>query len=236
MSTAAGYPGNACGYDLIDVHVFCLTGERLSFRVSPVTSGKEVCKLVLKQLKQLPSKKGRTFALYHDSSPLLFRQTLQEQGIGQAAELSCTFVPTKLCAAWCFIKGLPMPEEEFALEGLTRIEGAKEGDYLQNLPQTLKMLTFAAFFNQSMQGVVLPERLQSLTFGYAFNQPMQGVRLPNSLRSLTFGECFNQSMEGVMFPESLQSLTFGKSMLWLNRSPKSGFEGSLATSHPACSG
>ena len=127
MSTAAGYAENACGLDLIDIHVLCLTGEKFTFRVLPTTCGKEVRKLVS---KQLPSKKGRTFALHHGSSPLSFHQTLQEQGVGQDADLSCTFVPVNLCAAWCFVKGLFTPQEEFVMEGLTHVEGATEGHYL----------------------------------------------------------------------------------------------------------
>ena len=78
------------------------------------------------------------------------------------------------------------PDEEFAMEGLTDLVSDREGDYLQNLPQTLQNLTFYNRFKQSMQGVTLPESLQSLTFGHYFNQTMQGVTLPESLKSLTF--------------------------------------------------
>ena len=165
-------------------------------------------KLVSKQVK---SNKGRTLALHHKGLPLVFRQTLLEQGIRRAAELSCTFVPTNLWAAWCFVTGVPTPDEEFAMEGLTDLAGAGEGDYLQNLPHTLQSLTFGGSFNQNMQGVTLPGSLQSLTFGNEFDQNMHGVTLPDShsLQSLTFGGWLNQSMQGVTLPGSLQSLTFG---------------------------
>ena len=230
MSTA-GYTGNACELGLIDLDVICLTGEKNTFRVPPSMCGKEVRKLVS---KQLPSKKGRTLALHHKGSPLLFHQTLQEQGIGQAAGLSCTFVPTNLGATWCFVKGLPTPDEEFAMEGLTHFEGATGGDILHSgtLPESLRSLTFGNFdiFNQTIRphhGVTLtqltqlldatagnylqnlPQTLESLTFGGSFNQSMQGVTLQQSLHSLTFGYGFNHSMKGITLPENLRSLTFG---------------------------
>ena len=113
MSTAGS--GNANSFDLIDLHVLLLTGERFTFQALPSHRGKEVRKLVSRQL----SKKGRTLTLHHKTSPLLFHQTLQEQGIGPNADLSCTFLPTNLCAAWCFVKGFHTAEEEFAMEGLT---------------------------------------------------------------------------------------------------------------------
>jgi len=148
--------------------------------------------------------------LHHETSPFVLTQTLQTQGIvGKTAVLSCTFVPTDLFAAWCFLMGIAVPEDNFAMEGLTRLEGAPNGDFFHDLPQSLQSIAFGPQFNQSIQGVKWPKSLQSLTFGFLFNGTLRGVTLPDSLESLTLGHDFNQDMKGVTLPDNLQSLTFG---------------------------
>jgi hypothetical protein len=54
---------------------------------------------------------------------------MQEQGIVvKDATLSCTFLPTELYAAWCLVKHRREgPDQEFALEGVTRLDNLAEG-------------------------------------------------------------------------------------------------------------
>ena len=136
---------------------------------------------------------------------------MQEQGIvSQAETLTCTCVPTDLYAAWQTVHGFQVSQGEFALEGVTRIEGATTGEYLHHIPPTLEHLSFDRDFNQSLEGVTLPSSLQSLRFRECFDQSLKGVTLPSSLQSLSFDPDFNQSLEEVTLPSSLQSLTFGE--------------------------
>jgi hypothetical protein len=94
---ASGYVEPVGCSDVIDLHVLCLNGDGCALVLSPGTLGREVRQLVL---EQLGGKKGRKLALHHNASLLMPGQTLQEQGICQAATLSCTFVPIDLCAAY----------------------------------------------------------------------------------------------------------------------------------------
>ena len=73
--------------------------------------------------ENLPQKKGGKNILYHIDSRVTLHQTLNDQGIsGKTATFSCAYVPTNLYAAWRCIIGLPEPEKELALEGVTRVE------------------------------------------------------------------------------------------------------------------
>ena len=120
-SSAAGYvAAGASGCERTHIQVLCLNGEGCQFMVIGSILGHELQQMVL---QRLPSKKGSKVRLHHKDAPLLLRQTLQDQGIvGVNATLSCTFVPTDLYAAWRYIRGLPVPEGELALEGVTRME------------------------------------------------------------------------------------------------------------------
>ena len=206
-SGAGGYSGPA-GCEAIEIQVLCLNGEGCNFPVSGSTRGHEVRQMVL---QRLPSKKGRRCgALYLENSPLLLDQTLQEQGIiGKTVTLSCTFGPTDLYAAFCYIKGLQVSAGECVLDGVTKLEGVSSDVYLQHLPQSLKTLAFHTQFNRRLQTVSLPSGLQSLTFANDFNQRLDGESLPSGLQNLTFGNEFNQRLDGVSLPSGLQSLTFG---------------------------
>eukprot|EP00435_Cladocopium_sp_Y103_P054606 s77_g17.t2 len=199
-------PSASC--EMINLNVLCLNGEGCKLTLPPSTLGREVRQMVL---EQLPPKRGGRLALQYRASPLVLGQTLQEQGIeGQDVTLSCTYVPTDMCAAWRYASGyIQGVEEESALEGLTEMIGAIDGEYLRHLPSSLENLTFGLRFNQGLKGVTFPSSLQSLTFGDFFDQSLGGVTFPSSLQDLTFGAAFNQSLEGVIFPSSLQNLTFG---------------------------
>ena len=204
MSNSAA--GSGFDFDQIDLHIQCLAGHGFTLSVPPTTLGWALRKLVS---ERLGCKGGRKIVLHHNASAIVQHQSLQEQGIlGKEAVVSCTFVPTDLYAAWLCIKRGAV-SDAFAMEGVTHLTGAPEGQYLHNLPHSLKHLGFGFDFNQSLKGVSFPNSLESLTFGDKFNQSLEGVNFPNSLQSLTFGSQFNQSLEGVNLPSSLQSLTFG---------------------------
>jgi hypothetical protein len=162
MSTSGG--------NVVELSVVYLNGEECKLSISSSTLGREVQQIVS---RQLPSRKGRKTTMQQGNSRLILGQTLQEQGVvGEAATLSCTFVPTDVYAAWRYIQGLPVPEGELSLEGVTRIAGISSRELLQ-LPRSLESLAFGDLFDQSLQGVTLPSGLQSLTFGMCFNRSLE---------------------------------------------------------------
>ena len=115
-SDADDYVEPSRGSDSIDLFVQSLNGEGCMLTLSASGTGREVYRMVLKQLSQ---KKGAQLILHH------LDKELQAQGImGKAATLSCTFVPTNLYAAWCTVQGLPVSQGELALAGVTRIQGS----------------------------------------------------------------------------------------------------------------
>lgn len=65
---------------------------------------------------------------------------------------------------------------------------------LNDLPKSLKRLTFGWYFNRPL-GDSLPKSLTHLTFGSHFNKPL-GNSLPKSLIYLVFGYSFNQEFYG----------------------------------------
>ena len=224
MSTAAGYArdpvGQNCHNDhgMIDLDVRTLTGEEFRLSVERSTHGSEVLKMVL---DHLPGRSGAKPVLDHmrhqtseqgveEAVRLKLHQTLQKQGLAEAetAILSCTYVPTQLETAWCFLMGLQTSEAEFSLEGVTHLTTLSRVDPLR-FPKSLISLTFGGEFNQSLVGVTLPSNPRSLTFGERFNQSLEHVTLPNNLKNLIFGDYFDQSLERITLPNSLQNLTFG---------------------------
>ena len=104
--------------DAIDLRILRLTGEAFTISVPRTSLGGEVRKLVAQRV----ASKGRNLSLQHGSKPLVLHQSLEDQGVGPSAALSCVFVPTDLDAAFRFMQGLI--DDEFALEGLSKMEGA----------------------------------------------------------------------------------------------------------------
>ena len=218
--------------ETIELQVLCLTGEGVTLTVDKAMLGHEVRQMVSRQLS---GKAGSKIVLTHLDAHLVLSQSLEQQGIvGKTATLACTYVPTDLYLAWCFLQGLPTQEAEFDLEGVTSLKHLRGptgtwGECLVHLPKSLQSLTldlplsqftlptslqnltFGKLFNQSLEGVTLPSSLQNLTFGKRFSQSLERVALPSSLQKLTFGDRFNQSLEGVTLPDSLRNLTFGTS-------------------------
>ena len=145
--------------DEVDLQVLFLTGEGVTLSVPRSMLGYELRRLVA---EKLPCKPGAKLALHHvDAKPakLTLNQTLAEQGIvGKSAVLSCTYIPTNVYTAWCYVCGLPTREGEVALEGVTQLEAETGGEYLHYLPRSLAKLTN---INQSLERVTLPSSLQS---------------------------------------------------------------------------
>ena len=96
---------------------------------------------------ELPSKDGSRILLQHRSSPLSLDQTLRQQGIvGEGVTLSYLWIPVNVYAAWQYLQGEPVEDQEEPLEGLTQIEVLFEritrvDELLQNLPDSLEHLT-----------------------------------------------------------------------------------------------
>lgn len=84
-------------------------------------------------------------------------------------------------------------------------------DSIENIvwPTYLDRLVFGRYFNRPIEGLAWPSPLLHLAFGHCFNQPIDGVAWPTALRYLAFGDFFNQTVEGVVWPSSLKHLTFG---------------------------
>ncbi len=216
--------------ETIEIQLLSLTGEGITLKVEKSMLGREVRQMVS---TELPGRAGAKMVLHHMREKLKLAETLEQQGIDKTATLSCTYVPTNLYLAWCFVKGFPTQEAQFALEGVTSLGVQTFGEFLFHLPKSLRSLilqqpkfgnwdlsritlpsslqnlTFGFEFNQSLEGVTLPSSLQNLTLSRRFNRSLERVTLPSSLRTLTCGDLFNQSLEGVALPSSLQNLTFG---------------------------
>lgn len=196
----------------MELEVLCLNGEGFRLRLSESTLGREVREMIA---EKLPAKAGTCLMVTHQGSQLLLNKTLGEQGV--CGSLSCTRVPGSIYDAWCFLQGIEVPEQEFALEGVTQVRGIRSLEQLQHLPiSSVQSLTFHDNFDQSLQSIGWPNSLETLVFGYDFNQSLEGVSFPSSLQSLTFGESFNQSLEGVDLPSRLQlwPLVESSSIAW----------------------
>ena len=173
--------GTADETDEVDLQVLCLTGEGVTLSVPCSMLGYELRRLVS---EKLPCKPGAKLAVHHVNTKLTLNQTLAEQGIvGKSAMLSCTYMPTNVYTAWCCVSGLPTSEREVALEGVTQLEAATDGEYLHYLPCSLTKLTFGHKFNQNLERVTLPSSLQSLSFGHDFNRSLERVTLPRAFKA-----------------------------------------------------
>ena len=195
---------------LMHLEVLNLCGEcMLTLDVAGSVLGRDLWKMIL---DKVPSKPGLQLVVSYNTARLVLNETLQQQGLGgERPKVSGTYVPINLHAAWLFAQGQTVADEEFSLVGITEVTwvGDQTPALLQNLPNSLRHLSFDETFNESLQIVTLPAGLQSLTFGYQFNRSLDNVTWPAGLQSLTFGYHFNQSLDNVTWPAGLQSLTFG---------------------------
>ena len=195
---------------LMHLEVLNLCGEcMLALHVAGSMFGRDLWKMIL---DKVPSKPGLQLVVFYNTARLVLNETLQQQGLGgERPKVSGTYVPINLHAAWLFAQGQTVADEEFSLVGITEVTwvGDQTPALLQNLPNSLRDLSFDENFNQSVNNVRLLAGLECLTFGYHFNKSLDNVTWPARLQSLTFGCCFNQSLDNVTWPARLQSLTFG---------------------------
>ena len=103
---------------LIDLEVLCLTGEGLTLNVHHTTLGCEVQRMVS---EQLPCKGGAKLVSHYMESRLILHKTLHEQGITGATNISCTWIPTNLYHAWCYVRGLENADGS-DLQGVKKLE------------------------------------------------------------------------------------------------------------------
>eukprot|EP00435_Cladocopium_sp_Y103_P033451 s1232_g8.t1 len=209
--------------EMLDLQVLSLQGDELRFRLPTGTMGHELYSLVR---ERMPCKAGAKVCIHHLASKLLLEQSLGEQGLVNAAQLSCVYVAINLQSAVDFLQGKIFGQgawllnsdtmrrseirSQFALEGLTTLTGVCAENCLRHLPRGLRKLTLSHEFDRKLERVILPSTLETLTFGARFNQSLD-ISLPTGLHSLTFGKDFNQTLEHVTFPCGLRSLTFGRS-------------------------
>ena len=204
--------GAADETDEVELQVRCLTGEGVTLSVSPSMLGSDLRRLVS---EKLPCKPGAKLVVQHVNGTLKLDENLAGQGIAEnSAMLSYTYIPTNVYTAWLYVFGYASEllncEREFALEGVTHLEGDFHPENLHHLPSSLASMAFGPDFNHSLEWVTFPSSLQSLSFGEEFNQSLERVTLPWSLQSLSFGQDFNHSLERVTLPWSLKSLSFGR--------------------------
>ena len=181
---------SAMGEGLIELEVIGMSGECiLTLNVADSVLGRDLWKMIL---GKVPSKPGLQLVVSH-TSRLVLHESLQQQGLrGQRAQVSVTYMPVNLHAAWRFAQGYSVEDAEFSLTGIAEVTGVDDEtpallSLLHNLPQSLRILTFGGTFNQSLDNVTWPAGLQSLTFDRDFNQSLDNVMWPAGLQSLTFG-------------------------------------------------
>ena len=131
------FMANADVTETIEIQVLSLTGEGITLKVEKSMLGREVRQMVS---MELPGRAGAKVVLHHLREKLMLGQTLEQQGIEKTATLSCTYVPTNLFLAWCFVRGFPTKEGQFALEGVTSLGVQTVGEFLFYLPKSLRSL------------------------------------------------------------------------------------------------
>ena len=136
------------GEGLIELEVLSISGEcMLTLNVADSMLGRELWKMIL---DKVPSKPGLQLVVSH-TSRLVLHESLQQQGLGgQWAQVSATYIPVNLHAAWRFAKGSALMDAEFSLTGIAEVTGVSDETpaLLHNLPKSLRTLTFACGFNQ----------------------------------------------------------------------------------------
>ena len=72
------------------------------------------------------------------------------------------------------------------------------------IPDSVVMIQFGTYFDQSLAGVSLPCGLQQLRFGRCFNKPLDDLALPATLQILMLGNGSQQNLKNVIPPKGLQ--------------------------------
>jgi len=96
--------GRSINEQLVSFEVVNLHGKR--WRLEDVAISMLGCELYKMINQKLPSRSGARLSVQYESSPLIWRKTLMQQGIpAGSATLSCVYVPVNLHAAWKYLQG-----------------------------------------------------------------------------------------------------------------------------------
>eukprot|EP00438_Fugacium_kawagutii_P025523 Skav228450 [mRNA] locus=scaffold1058:104593:105496:- [translate_table: standard] len=126
------------GEATVELHVTGLDGSSLDFRLRETTSGVELGRMIK---AHLPKKPGARIQVHFGAEIL---QASSHSWLPEALQLpddvtlTYVFVPATVHAAWCYIKGFPVDEEELAVQGVTSLTGIDFDDQLIDLPETLE--------------------------------------------------------------------------------------------------
>eukprot|EP00434_Breviolum_minutum_P017321 symbB.v1.2.015289.t1/scaffold1134.1/size135964/1 len=158
------------------LNVLSISGESMvTLNVSDSMCGCDLWNLIL---DEVPTKPGLQLVVSH-TSRLVLNESLKQQGLGgQRAHVSATYIPVNLLAALHFALGDNVEDEEFSLNGITKVTDVSDEmpALLLNLPKSLQTLTFAERFNQEIHDIGLPAGLQRLIFQDDFNQSLDNVK------------------------------------------------------------
>ena len=161
---------------LTELEVLSISGESMvTLNVSDSMCGCDLWNLIL---DEVPTKPGLQLVVSH-TSRLVLNESLKQQGLGgQRAHVSATYIPVNLLAALHFALGDNVEDEEFSLNGITKVTDVSDEmpALLLNLPKSLQTLTFAERFNQEIHDIGLPAGLQRLIFQDDFNQSLDNVK------------------------------------------------------------
>ena len=134
------------GERVTELEVLSISGEcMVTLNVSDSMCGRDLWNLIL---DEVPTKPGLQLVVSH-TSRLALNESLKQQGLGgQRAQVSATYIPVNLHAAWRFAHGYSVEDEEFSLNGITEMTGVSDEmpALLHNLPKSLRTLTFAHGF------------------------------------------------------------------------------------------
>ena len=113
-----GIDAATAGEGLLELEVLSISGDCMAtLNVPDCMLGRDLWNLIL---DKLPSKPGLQLVVSH-TSRLLLNESLQQQGLGgQRAQVSITYMPVNLLAAWRFAHGASLEDEEFSLNGITK--------------------------------------------------------------------------------------------------------------------
>ena len=126
---------------LIEVEVLSIAGEcMLTVNLADSMLGRELWRMIL---DKTPSRPGLQLVVSH-TSKLVLHESLQQQGLGdQRAQVSATYMPVNLHAAWRFAHGHSIEDAEFSLTGITDVTNVSDDmpALLRKLPKSLRTLT-----------------------------------------------------------------------------------------------
>ena len=120
-----------------------IAGEcMLTVNVADSMLGRELWRMIL---DKTPSRPGLQLVVSH-TSKLVLHESLQQQGLGDQraqAQVSATYMPVKLHAAWHFAHGHSIEDAEFSSTGISEVTDVWDEmpALLRKLPKSLRTLT-----------------------------------------------------------------------------------------------